>query len=107
MNFTVRMSRQAEGDVDRIVASLVQRSPEGAARWLAALDAARVKLCESPLGYPLAPESDFVGAEIRQNIFKTPRGRRYRALFVVVDNEVRILHVRGPNQALLRPSDFE
>ena len=63
-------------------------------RWL------RVLNCE------LAPEDEFVDEEIRQAFFQTRRGQRYRVLFTVIDNEVRVLHIRGPHQRLLRPDEL-
>jgi plasmid stabilization system protein ParE len=106
MAFRVVLLRRAENEVNEIVGWLVERSPQGASRWLAALEEAKSKLAKNPLGYGLAPEDDFVDNEIRQIIFKTRRGRRYRALFIVIESEVRILHVRGPGQAPLASSDF-
>src|SRR5438445_7762435 len=106
MPFRVVLLGGAERDVDGIVAWLVERSAVGAARWLDALEEAKTKLAENPCSFGLAPEAEFVDAEVRQIIFKTRRGRRYRALFTVIEDEVRILHVRGPGQALLRAKDF-
>ncbi len=96
--FRVLLSRQATNEVAEIVAWLTERSPQGAARWLDALEEAKSKLEDNPLSFPAAPESVVIGAEIRQLLFKTRRGRRYRALFIVTEHEVRVLHVRGPGQ---------
>ena len=106
MPFRVILLGRAEYDVNAIVDWLIERSPQGAARWLASFDDARTNLANNPLGYGLAPEDDFVDNAIRQIIFKTRRGRRYRALFTEIENEVRILHVRGPGQAPMKASEF-
>jgi len=34
----------------------------------------------------------------RQFFFKTPHGRTYRGVFTVVDDEIRVLRVRGPGR---------
>jgi hypothetical protein len=33
--------------------------------------------------------------------------RKYRGLFTVVDDEIRLLHVRGAGQDLMTPGDIE
>lgn len=101
MSFRVHVLARAERELDAILVWLVRRSPQGAARWLAAFEDAKDRLASNPLLCGLAPENDFVDAEIRQAIFKTRRGRRYRALFTIIGEEVRILHIRGPGQRLL------
>jgi plasmid stabilization system protein ParE len=106
MRFRVVLLRRAEREVEATVAWLAERSPQGAARWLAAFEEATAKLAEKPLGFALAPENEFVDLEIRQIFFKTRHGRQYRAVFTVVEKEVRILHVRGPGQTLLQPGDL-
>jgi plasmid stabilization system protein ParE len=98
----VRLLREAEREFDVIIGWLVSRSPRGAARLLAAFEKAKDELAADPFLFSLAPESDFVPLEVRNVFFKTPRGRRYRAIYVIVEEEVRILHVRGPGEAVLR-----
>jgi hypothetical protein len=71
-------------------------------RWEQVLDQLRT----GPLECGLAPESARYEAEVRQLLFKTRRGRTYRALFTVVGRGVYILHVRGPGQNLLRPGQL-
>jgi plasmid stabilization system protein ParE len=106
MGFRVVLLRRAEDEVDSILAWLVERSPQGAQSWLAALERAKTDLAENPGSFGLAPEDAFVDMEVRQVIFKTRRGRRYRAIFTIVENELRILHVRGPGQSTLGADDF-
>ena len=98
MSFGVRILPRASSDADSIFHWLAGRSPRGAARWYAALLSAAASLAVDPLRHGIAPESNTVGREIRQRFFKTPRGRVYRLLFVVVEHEVRILRIRGPGQ---------
>jgi plasmid stabilization system protein ParE len=106
MPHRVVLLRRAEENVQAIVAWLAERSPRGAAAWLVAFEEAKLRLAENPLAYSLAPEDALVDSEIRQVLLKTRRGRRYRALFTIADNAVRILHVRGPGQSVMRASDL-
>jgi plasmid stabilization system protein ParE len=102
MRYRVRLLNQAQRDLDEIIAWLHARSPLGAARWHAAFNVAQSNLARDPLVYGLAPENVLVDESIHQILFKTRRGHTYRALFVIVGDEVRVLHVRGPNQPLLK-----
>lgn len=62
-----------------------------AARWYRNLKTeTRKLLTHYPLGQPLAPESEDVTGEVRHMIFG-----RYRILFEIVENTVRVLHLRG------------
>ncbi len=51
---------------------------------------ARTSLSEMPLAWPIAPENAVYDAEIRQMFVG-----RYRVIFSVEKQTVRILHVRG------------
>jgi hypothetical protein len=101
MSFSVVVLGRAAGEVQAIAAWLAERSPQGAMRWLDAFEAAKNYLAANPFACGLAPENDYVDVEVRQIVFQTRRGNRYRALFTIAENEVRILHVRGPGQPLL------
>ena len=39
-------------------------------------------------------------------VFKTPHGRNYRLLFIIMEGEVRVLRVRGPHQKRLSRRDL-
>jgi toxin ParE1/3/4 len=99
MSHRVVVLTRAQDELLSIALWLAERSPEGALRWLDAFDVAKAHLAANPFAFGLAPEDESVRRGIRQVFFKTPHGRRYRALFTVVDDEVRVLHVRGPGQA--------
>ena len=64
------------------------------------------RLEENPFVAPIAPESEELGEEVRHIMFRTKAGRTYRALFVVVGEEVRVLRVRGSGQPPLKPEEF-
>ena len=101
MSLRVVILAKAEQDLWSNVAWLARRSRQGAARWLAAFESAKERLAVNPSSFALAPENARVSFELRQILFRTPRGRQYRAVFTVVDDEVRILRIRGPGQPLL------
>lgn len=80
---------------------IAQRSQEGADRWEAAFYTATNRLKSNPFSCGMAPEDERVDFELRQMFFKTPHGRRYRAVFTVDGEDVIILRLRGPGQAPL------
>jgi len=98
MGFTVRTLPRAEFDAQEIYDWIKERSPEGALRWWLAFEEACGRLEQQPSSYALATEAASSGREIRQVLFKTAQGRYYRALFIVVGDEVRVIRVRGPGQ---------
>ena len=65
------------------------------------------RVVEHPRRFPLAPENSLATlGEVRQFLFKTRRGRTYRAVYVIMDDEVRILRVRGPGQPPLTDDEM-
>lgn len=106
MNYSVVILPEAEQDAHHIYRWIAERSVDGADRWydrfLASLHriAADAKICG------LAPENEHVEQEIRQLLFKTPKGLRYRVLLTIVETTVYVLHVRGPGQRLVAPDDM-
>ena len=55
---------------------------------------------------PLAPENDDHDQQLRHIVFKTRRGKAYRAILLVEDDLVLATHVRGPGQDIVAPSDL-
>lgn len=106
MSFTVVVSRAARQEVADAVHWIAERSSDGAARWLDGLENSLDGLRELPTRCRLAPEAKAVGAEIRQQLFGR-RGGRYRVLFVVRRDVVRVLHVRHAARDFLLPVDFD
>ncbi len=107
MTFRLRILPRAEQDAQHIFDWLRTKSTDGAIRWWFAFDEAVHKLVDHPYGYGLAPETESVPYELRQFLFKTRRGRRYRGVFVVVGDEVRVLRIRGPGQRPLQQDELE
>lgn len=93
---------RADADVESIIRFLAERSPQGAITWRERWEQVLDQLRTAPLECGLAPESADYDVDVRQLLFKTRRGRTYRALFTVVGRGVFILYVRAPGQNLLR-----
>lgn len=106
MSYQVRVLRRARNDLDQIIAYVAERSPRGAARLLARFEAATQQLEKNPFLSPLAPEAEDIGEEVRHILFRTRAGRTFRALFLVVGDEVRVLRVRGSGQPPVAPEDI-
>jgi hypothetical protein len=99
MSFAVRELPKAKQDKSSIFRWLHERSPTGAAAWLDAYDSLVERLKQQAPSLELAPESQDCDLEVRQALFKTRRGRVYRALFFIEASNLYILRVRGPGQA--------
>lgn len=106
MNYKLVVSDEAEHKANRIYQWLAERSPEGANRWYAAFRAVLHDIERNPRGFGLAPEDELVPEELRQALFKTRKGRTYRAVFMLFGEEVSVVHVRGPGQPLLEADEF-
>ena len=80
-------------DLDEGYQWIKEQSPEGAARWFNGFVDGLASLTTFPDRCGLAPENDAVEPEIRQFLYGRRSGT-YRALFTIIGNEVRILHIR-------------
>ena len=107
MNLKLKILPRAESDVQHIFQYIAKHSPQGAADWWDAFDLAAHEAGRGLVEYPLAPEDDSTPLDLRQVIFKTRAGRRYRFVFTVVENELRIVRVRGPGQPALTPDEVD
>jgi plasmid stabilization system protein ParE len=101
MIYELLLVPKAEAEVDRIIRYLSERSPQGARAWCERWEQVLADLRNDPLTFGLAPESSAHPKEVRQVLFKTRRGRKYRALFTIVGRGVYIIEVRGPGQKLV------
>ena len=102
MTFRVNLTDAARDDVRAILRWIENRSEAGALtwyrRWLQVLNTLESRA--DSLG--LAPESEEHSEPIHQVIFKTKHGRPYRALYILRERNVFVLHVRGPGQDFFR-----
>lgn len=104
--FQVHELGRAQDDVRSIAGWLAERSPQGAAAWLRAYDELTERLERQAPSFGPAHENDDCEFDVRQALFKTRRGRVYRALFFIEGQDVYILRVRGPGQAPLNPGEL-
>jgi plasmid stabilization system protein ParE len=107
MKYAVSVLKRAGDDADRIYEWIAAKSPQGAIRWLQALEDALAQLESTADQWGVAPESEDLGIVIRQKLFKTRRGRIYRLLYSIDGNQVRVLRVRGPGQGPLGVQDIQ
>jgi len=105
MKFSVRELGKAKADKRDIFEWLYARSRPGAVAWLAAYDRMINRLESSADSFGEAIESAELKIDVRQALFKTRRGRVYRALFIIERNEVFVLRIRGPGQAPVEADD--
>jgi len=106
MMFQVHELARAQADVRAIAHWLAGRSPRGARAWLRAYDDLIERLEKQASSFGPAYENDDCEFDVRQALFKTRRGRVYRALFFIQGQDVYILRVRGPGQAPVDPSEL-
>src|SRR5579864_8085050 len=103
MSFHASVTDGASSDIRSILQWIDERSPAGALAWHRAWKNVLQSLRDRADKFGVAPESEDHPEVIRQIVFKTRRGRPYRALFIVRDSDVFVLHVRGPGQNLIDP----
>ena len=106
MTFRVVTTSEADSDVASIWLFINSHSPQGAAAWLDAYDLATEKVAVNADSCPLTEEYERFDVEVRETSFKTRRGKRYRLVFTIAGNEIRILRVRGPGQSAINPNDI-
>lgn len=104
--YRLNVLAKAETDALKIARWLGKRSPKGAYSWVDAYEDALARIKRDPLSFGEAPERVRPPRDIRHVLFKTRRGKYYRAVFIVVGDEVRVLRVRAPHQRILRRRDM-
>lgn len=106
MKHTVQVTTCAERDLTAILDWLSERSLQGANAWFEVWLKTCSELSQNASAASLAPENPDHEEEIRQWFFKTPKGRRYRALFIIRDNVVFILNVRGSGEEFVSKDEL-
>ena len=107
MKFAVHISRRAERDIREVSNWIAKHSRQGAIRWLDALEKVVDRLADDAENYALADESRNLPYPVREITFRTPKGKRYRAIFVLEGNRVDVLCVRSPGQPPVTAADFD
>ena len=106
MSFQVFELRKARSDVAKIFEWIASQSPSGALKWLDSYDEAIEKLKLRADRFSLAEEDDDFEIEIRQAFFQTPRGKLYRIVFTIENQDAFVLRVRAPGQRDITPDDI-
>ena len=106
-NYSVTILPRAERDIDAIFSWLANRSPLGARNWLTALDAAVHRMTTDPHSFGSALEIEGLDATLKQCLFKTPKGRAYTAIYLIENESVIVLRVRGPGQPPLQTDEID
>jgi plasmid stabilization system protein ParE len=83
----------AQRDIAEAHLWLTEQASDAAGHWFDSIYDTIGSLEIFPERCPLAPESKFFNAEIRE-IFHGRRQHKYRILFTMSENEVHVLHVR-------------
>jgi plasmid stabilization system protein ParE len=105
MTYRVVITAAAKQNLRDAYLWAAERAPLTAAAWLNRFEAELQTLAHLPERFQLAPENAFVEPEIRQLIF----GRRhsaYRALYTIVGDQVRVLHIRRAARDWASPEDL-
>lgn len=107
LRYRLAILPRAQSDVESIYVWLRDKSQLGAASWFQAFELVLDRLVDAPLQFPTAPESEPLDRQLRQALFKSPHGRTYRAIFLIDEDAVYILRVRGPGQPPLTNDELE
>src|SRR5579859_7370973 len=106
MKFAVYELPKACWDNRDIFEWLFERSPRGATAWLDAYDRMIGRLTAVADTMPRAQEANGLDLEVNEILFKSARGRFYRAVFHLDGGNVYILRIRGPGQAPIASDDL-
>jgi plasmid stabilization system protein ParE len=106
MQFEVLITERAYSDLNEARAFIARHAPEAAEQWYFGCLEALLALEQSPRTWPVAEEGSRFSFELRQFLYRSRNGSVSRALFTIVDNQVRVLAVRRPGQGLATPSDL-
>ncbi|MEM9352175.1 MAG: type II toxin-antitoxin system RelE/ParE family toxin [Planctomycetota bacterium] len=106
MSYAVRIHPAAAQDFEEQFDYIAQRSLEGALRWEDAFEAMKARLAENPMIYGPALEEPWLRRGLRSAPFKTTQGNTYLAVYLVEDDEVTILRIRGHGQPPLQAEEL-
>ena len=107
MSNSLKLTSRARRDVEVLLRYISSRSKRGADSWCRSFARTLTSIENHPESFGVAPEDEDHDETIYQAIFKTRRGLPYRALFVVRDDIVFVIHVRGCGQDRLDPDEVQ
>jgi plasmid stabilization system protein ParE len=102
MTYRVVLQPQAERDIQSQARWIVEQSnsPTTALRWVRSIRAKIDSLKTSPLRCPIDPDSVVYGEDVRVLLFGK-RSKKFRILFLLREDTVRILTIRHSSQRSL------
>lgn len=103
---TVLIAQRAKTDLRSYYLLAAEHAPMTAAKWLFRFEAALETLATNAERCALAPENDLVDETIRQPYFGKGVGK-FRALFLIRDLQIVVLHIRRGTMDRAEPNDFE
>jgi plasmid stabilization system protein ParE len=106
MSYQVEISKRAETDLDRVLATLAESSPKASLRLARSFWKGVQRLRAYPHGCGLAYEFRYFSEELRHLLFFANARKKYQALFVVRESAVHILCIRAPGQKPVKPQDI-
>ena len=98
MSFRVRLTSNAAADFEKRLTTISGRSPALAIRLNDRFEKALLRLRDFPFSCGLAYENPSFSEELRHLLFGIRPKRKFRALFVVREDEVVILAIRAPGE---------
>lgn len=107
--YEVVLSPEAREDINDSLQWLSEHAPEKMEEWFAALELSIHSLAELPERCNLAPENGKWGDEELRQLLFTDYPSKYRIIFTIADDEVRILHIRHGARLYLyqRKEDYQ
>ncbi len=106
MSYPVNILPRAQQDLHECFDWIAAFSEDAALRWYQAFLHGLARVSHGPLNYALIPEASRLRAPVRVFVFSTNPRRKYQGVFIVTDDEVQVLRVRGPGQAPLRADEL-
>ncbi len=100
MSFKVRITAQAETELNEAYEWIANESPDKAVIWFNGLVEASESLSAHPERCPRAPEGTDLDQEVRQLLYG-----KYRILFILRDDTVYVLHFRHGAREYLRADE--
>ncbi|NEP59127.1 MAG: type II toxin-antitoxin system RelE/ParE family toxin [Symploca sp. SIO2G7] len=102
MTYRVRITPTAFADAEGFYLWMRHDSPSNAANWFNGLFDAIETLASMPKRCPIAPETKWVGQNIRCLFYK----KYYRILYGIEGETVRIYHIRHTSQQWMTREEF-
>jgi len=104
MTYRVVVTDRAARDLDEAYRWCAEQAPEAAVGWYNGFLDALNSLAGNPERCPVAAEARKLSVEIRQLLYG--RRRSYRALFLVREQTVVVLHIRHTARRAAAPEDL-